>query len=295
MKKIPVILDTDIGCDIDDAWALAMLLNCPELDLKMVLVGTGDVEYRARNAAKMLDAAQRCDVPIGIGVGSDNICNSVETWLQDYPLSKYPGEVFKDGISKACEIITQSSEPVTVIGIGPMTDLAAMLKAEPGVVNNSRLVAMCGSIGKGLDGSEGRVAEWNITEDIAAAQAVFDSGWDTTITPLDTCGQLRLEGELYGKVRQSEVPVVVGLLEQFKIWDEKYSHGFFENKTSILFDAVAVYLAYSEDHLVMKDMQIKLAEDGEMIPEKSGSNVRVAIDWEDIRSFKEHLVKRICG
>ena len=50
-RRIPVILDTDIGNDIDDTWALGQLLNSPELDLKLVLTSTGDTEYRARVAA----------------------------------------------------------------------------------------------------------------------------------------------------------------------------------------------------------------------------------------------------
>ena len=52
-KKIPVILDTDIGGDIDDIWALAMLLKSPELDLRLVTTNTGNTEYRARVAARL--------------------------------------------------------------------------------------------------------------------------------------------------------------------------------------------------------------------------------------------------
>lgn len=67
-KRIPVILDTDIGGDIDDTWALAMLLNSPELDLKLVVTDTGNTTYRAKVAAKLLEVAGRTDVPIGIGL-----------------------------------------------------------------------------------------------------------------------------------------------------------------------------------------------------------------------------------
>ena len=63
---IPVILDTDIGSDIDDTWALAMLMRCPELDLKMVLTETADTTYRAALTAKFLTVAGRDDVPIAI-------------------------------------------------------------------------------------------------------------------------------------------------------------------------------------------------------------------------------------
>ena len=55
MDKIPVILDTDIGSDIDDTWALAMLLKSPELDLKFVTTTTGDPRYRAKIVAPEID------------------------------------------------------------------------------------------------------------------------------------------------------------------------------------------------------------------------------------------------
>lgn len=66
--KIPVILDTDIGGDIDDAWALALLLKSPELDLKMLLTDTGNPQYRGAVAGKYLEAAGRTDIPIGLGI-----------------------------------------------------------------------------------------------------------------------------------------------------------------------------------------------------------------------------------
>ncbi len=66
-QKTPVILDTDIGSDIDDTWALAFLLRCPELDLKIVVVSTGDTDYRAKLVAKQLMVAGRTDIAIGIG------------------------------------------------------------------------------------------------------------------------------------------------------------------------------------------------------------------------------------
>ncbi len=67
---IPVILDTDIGTDIDDTWALALLLRCPELDPKLILMETGDSTYRAKITAKLLAKAGRTAIPIGLGVNS---------------------------------------------------------------------------------------------------------------------------------------------------------------------------------------------------------------------------------
>src|SRR4051794_26657939 len=68
-SRIPVILDTDIGDDIDDTWAVAMLLKSPQFDVKLITTTNGKAEYRARLLAKLLTAGDRTNIPIGLGAG----------------------------------------------------------------------------------------------------------------------------------------------------------------------------------------------------------------------------------
>jgi inosine-uridine nucleoside N-ribohydrolase len=100
LKPIPVILDTDICWDIDDTWALIMLLNSPELDVRMILTATGNTPLRARLAAKILEIAGRTDIPIGIGLHQDNNGNMQDDWVNGYSLSRYPGKVYADGVMR---------------------------------------------------------------------------------------------------------------------------------------------------------------------------------------------------
>ena len=67
-KKIPVILDTDIGFDIDDTWALGLLLKCPELDVKLITTSSDNTPIKAKLVAKFLEIVGRTDIPIGIGL-----------------------------------------------------------------------------------------------------------------------------------------------------------------------------------------------------------------------------------
>ena len=62
-KPIPVILDTDIGDDFDDTWALLFLLKSPQFDVKLVTTSCGRAEYRAKVIAKLLTVAKRTDIP----------------------------------------------------------------------------------------------------------------------------------------------------------------------------------------------------------------------------------------
>ncbi len=67
-NKIPVIFDTDIGTDIDDSWALGLMLKCSELDPRLITTATGDTEYRARIVGKLLELTDRTEIPIGVGL-----------------------------------------------------------------------------------------------------------------------------------------------------------------------------------------------------------------------------------
>jgi hypothetical protein len=66
----PVILDTDIGSDMDDTWALVMMLRSPELDVKLITSASEDTQYRTKIIAKLLETAKRTDIPIGTGIST---------------------------------------------------------------------------------------------------------------------------------------------------------------------------------------------------------------------------------
>jgi inosine-uridine nucleoside N-ribohydrolase len=129
-KRIPVILDTDIGDDIDDTWALALLLKSPEFDLKLVTTDHGNTIYRAKIVARMLEIAKRTDVPIGIGIELSSNQGPQAPWVAGYDLSKYPGRVYKDGIKALIDTIMQSPEPITLLCIGPVPNIKAALERD---------------------------------------------------------------------------------------------------------------------------------------------------------------------
>ena len=290
-KKIPVILDTDIGTDIDDTWALAMLLKCPELDLKLVVSDTGNTTYRAEIAAKMLEIAGRADVPVGIGIRFADKTGPQEPWVEDFELSSYAGRVHRDGVTAIVETIMNSREPVTLICIGPLPNIGEALRREPRIAERARFVGMHGSIRRGHRGVEKASAEYNVAQHTEDCQKVFAASWDVTITPLDTCGLVVLEGDRYKKVLESSDPLARAVIENYRIWDE--SGEAWKVRSSVLFDTVAVYLAFSEELLEMEKLGIRVTDDGFTVVDDGAKQANCATDWRDLSAFEEFLVNRL--
>ena len=152
--KIPVIYDSDIGDDIDDTWALCMLLKSPEIDLKLVVGDMGKTEYRAKLFAKLLETAQRTDVPIGIGLDANvQGTGDQQAWVEDYDLQSYPGTIHEDGVQAIIDTIMNSPVPITVLAVGPLPNIREALKREPRIAEKARFVGMHGSVRKGYGGS----------------------------------------------------------------------------------------------------------------------------------------------
>lgn len=289
--RTPVILDTDIGDDIDDTWALAMLLKSPDLDLKLVTTTCGKAEYRARLIAKLLTVAGRDDIPIGLGEGGREGTGPQEAWIADYKLSSYRGKICQNAAAAIVDLIGSSGQPVTIISIGPSHTLAAALKAKPQIASKARYVGMQGSVFKGYDGGP-VTAEYNVKMNAPAAQKVLSAPWmKTTITPLDTCGLVTLSGDRFQKLVKSGDPLVKAVLENYRVW-AKMGRVSDLHSTSVLFDTVAVYLAYSDSRLLkLETLAISVTDDGITKVDRSGRKMAVAIAWKDLDGFRDKLVE----
>lgn len=297
-KKIPVILDTDIGIDIDDTWALAMMLRSPELDVKLILTDTGDTRYRARLTAKLLEIAGRTDIPIGIGIPLENQPMPQVPWVGDYDLSNYPGAVYEDGVGALVDTIMKSTEPVTLISIGPVPNIAAALQRAPQITQQTRYVGMQGSIRYGENGSQPACAEYNIVKYAHACQEVFSAPWEMTITPLDTCGLIRLRGEKYTAVHSCNDPLIQALFENYHIWAKLFKDAAGidpERESSVLYDTVAIYLAFSEEFLNIEKLPIRVTDDGYTVIDEKAKVIRCATSWKDQTEFENTLVRRLIG
>jgi inosine-uridine nucleoside N-ribohydrolase len=302
-RPVPAILDTDIGGDIDDTWALAMLLKCPELEPLLIATDTGDTEYRARIAARLLEIAGRTNIPVGVGrrFPGDGPRERQRAWVKDYDLARYRGTVHADGVQAIIDTIRHSPQPVTLICIGPMPNIRAALEREPRIAGNAHFVGMHGSFNLQHETNlnnrhirKGAKAETNVFSDIPAPQAVFAAPWlSMTITPLDTCGLVFLDGERYAKLRDSKDPVMQAVMENYRIWSPQNDESDPDTHSSILFDTVAVYLAFAAEDLVMEEMGVRVDDRGFTVEDPTARQIQVAIAWKDLDAYCDVLTNRL--
>jgi len=295
-RRIPVILDTDIGDDIDDTWALGLLLKSHELDLKLVVGDYGRTEYRSKLLAKFLEETKRTDVGVGIGLktGTEGE-GALADWVMGYRLEHYPGRIYQDGVQAMIDTIMRSRQPVTLICIAPMPNLAAALEKEPRIAGRVNLVSMAGSVRLGYGGSKTISEEWNVKADVKAAQRVFAAPWKSmTITPLDTCGVVSLEGEQYRRMLNSPDPIAAEVIENYRIWSRQNKVDA-EHQSTTLFDTVAVYLAIHQELCQMENLNVRVTDEGFTVIDPGARSMSVATAWKDLNAYREFLVQRLTG
>ena len=213
--RIPVILDTDMGDDIDDTWALAYLLKSPQLDLKLVTTTFGKAllpRAPGGQAAHRRRAHRRPCRPGRRRAGRRR--QDPQGWIADFPLTAYQGTVHQDGVQALIDTIDASTQTITLISIGPSDTAAAALARRPDIAAKVRFVGMQGSVRKGYGGGAPG-PEWNVKCNIPAAKKALLAPWtEMTITPLDTCSLVRVGGERFAALKRSSDPLVKAVLEE---------------------------------------------------------------------------------
>ena len=308
-RKIPVIFDTDICDDIDDTWALALLLQSPEFDVKLITTAVGNTQSKAKTVAKFLQTVGRADIPIGIGVQQHKGRHRQDAWAKDYELSSYPGKIYDDGVQALIDTIMKSRRRIKLVAVGPLPNIAAALDREPRIAEKAQFVGMHGSVRLGYGGSKKISAEYNVRADAKGCQKVFTAPWPITITPLDTCGLVRLKGDKYQKVLKKNSPVTRALIENYRAWQKqglrngnkdlseaelnKRTDQKINSSSSTLFDTVAIYLAMTSELVKMEKLPIKVDDEGYTRIDDSAKVMKCATAWKDLGAFEDYLVDRL--
>lgn len=186
-----IIFDTDPGTD--DALALMLAFNSPELDIRAITVVPGNVTAKQglENALRMASLANRCDVPVAGGAQHPLFQKLItaEFWHGKNGLANVelpPSKCKADkrfGPDLIIEIIHGAPHEITLVPVGPLTNIALAMQKDPSIVALVKEVILMGGSLKGGNVNAG--AEANIYGDPEAAQIVFQAGWPITMVGLD--------------------------------------------------------------------------------------------------------------
>ncbi len=271
-EKTPILLDTDIGSDIDDAFALALILASPELDLQGVTTCASSAEDRAWMVCRFLTAVGRKDVPVAWGRDPQP-----ESAIADQiQYRRHPAVIFnrtskpvqESAVDFLYAKLKAQQGKLTIVAIGPLTNIARLLTDHPDCKPwIKRIVIMGGSIKAGYEGKAGPEAEWNIKTDVAAARTVFTAGVPLTVAPLDATAALQLEEVQRKQLFAACTPLTMQVQALYQLWDKP---------TPTLFDPVAVTLAFDDQFFTLEDLRLEVDDKGFTRVVKGAANARVA-------------------
>jgi purine nucleosidase len=248
-----VIFDTDIGDDIDDAYALGLLLRSPEVQVVGVTTAFEDTHLRARLVTRFLKAAGRGDVPVYEGPKTPGTPHFTQAkWAEGLPDRSYP-----DAIAFVLETIRKNPGEITLVAVAPMTNVGALIAKDPATFRKlKRVVLMGGSIEVGYGGKKEPEAEWNIINDVAAAKALFGSGVPLYVMPLDST-EIPLGTERQAELFAKKTGMTEALRELTAEWSAASSH-----RSPTLFDVVAAAYVVKPDVCPMTTMRIEVDDKG---------------------------------
>ena len=283
-----IIIDTDIGDDVDDAFALALAVRSPEFQVLGVSTAFGDTEMRAKIADRFLGEVGRADVPVLAG----------KTTASKGPMSqrKYGegGHFAKgshgDAVDFLLEQIRKYPGEITLIAIGPLMNVGAAIDKDAATFRKlKRVVLMGGSIRRGY-GDLGYTApvlpmpEWNILNDVASAQKLFASGVPLFVMPLDST-QLKLDEVKRAFLFSQGTAVTDQLAVLYHLWGQE---------TPTLFDPMTLAFVLKPELCPVTGMHIRVDEKGMTREEPGVANAQVCLDSNSEDFFRFYL-RRVAG
>lgn len=286
-QKIPVILDTDIGDDVDDAYALLFAAHCSELEILGVTTVHGNTVARAQLAQKLLKQRGK-NIPVFAGETGQGNPRELADQLKTLTPEERSSEVQRSAVDFIVQTVNSRPGEVVLLPYGPQTNIAAALKKDPTLKNRvKRIVAMGGQV---YSARTGRLpadrAEYNIKSDVAAAQTVFSSGAPLTMVGLDVTLQLDLPEGYIQRLENSGNTAYQELVRLTKIWGRD---------RTILHDPLAVAAAFDPSLVLLEPLHIEVDHQGyTRLVEGKPPNVEVAT-WVNRHRFLALLMSRLLG
>jgi inosine-uridine nucleoside N-ribohydrolase len=288
-KKI--IFDTDPGTD--DAMALMLALNSPELDVRAITVVPGNVTATQglENALRMVSLANRCDIPVAGGAQHPLFQKLItaEFWHGKNGLANIelpPSKCHVDGRfgpDLIIQLVHASPHEITLVPVGPLTNIALAIEKDPSIVPLIKEVILMGGSIKG--GNVNASAEANIYNDPEAAQIVFQAGWPLTMVGLDAGDKTlfsRKHLEQLGKTHGPVNDFIYGVTKFLVELSEKFG-----DTGTPMYDPLAVGVAIDSALVTARAMHVDVETRGEFTRGETVANRRNEIERNVLHHFPD--------
>jgi purine nucleosidase len=293
-----VIIDTDIGDDIDDAFAVALALRSPELQILGITATFGDTEKRAKLLDRLLGEVGRSD--IAVAMGTPTAPKTAFTQLKYAEGGHFAKVAHPDAVTFMLDEIRKSPGEITLVAIGPLMNVGALIANDAATFRKlKRVVLMGGSIYRGygdvgLGTPRGPESEWNIKNDIPSAQKLFAAGVPLFVMPLDST-QLKMDAANRNLLFRQGTPLTDALTLLYHEWGQE---------TPTLFDPMTIAFMIKPELCPVVPMNIRVDEKGFTRPVDEGTgansqkgsapNAQVCLN-SNPEAFFHFLIPRLAG
>jgi purine nucleosidase len=308
VTPVPILLDTDIGTDVDDAIALALALASPEIDLQAVTIVSGDVTLRARIAKTLLRLAGRETIAVAAGVREPVLRQRSFLWLGHEGQGIVGADEGSEGarphaVPHAVDLLIDTVRRARphVVAIGPLSNLAVAIMKDPEVIGLiPHLTLMGGVLGIGSEPGTPS-SEYNLGSDPEAALVVLSAGIPTTLVPLDVTWKTFFTTADLDCLRSGQSRLVQTLCDAMEIWAPVHRQ-FYSGKrryradlVAFLHDPLTVAAVFNRSFLTFEWRRLRPAiVDGcfTLRAERDAPELEVAVKVDPPR-FVDFLVDRL--
>ncbi len=286
-----IILDTDIGTDVDDCLALAFILGSPEFQLEGITCVYGDVGLRARMTRKLLDLRGRNDVPVYLGTSEPLLGLQPVYWgghegrgLVE-PTGDLDGIETESAVDYIVRTVLAHPDEIHLIAIGPLTNIALAFTRDPRVARSLGGLTIMGGALRGPQNLHLRYVEHNILCDPEAAHVVLSAEIPKTLVPLDVTLRLRLTSEHLTQIEAANTPFHAATADQLARYPRFAQQGY-----TVPHDALAAAVVLRPDLVTLETVHIDVELAGRLTAgmtlmrrpvAEAPANAQVALDVDE--------------
>jgi purine nucleosidase len=277
-----VIIDTDIGDDIDDAFAVALALRSPELDIRGISTTFGDTETRAKLLDRLLGEAGRADIAVAVGTPTRPRTEFTQRRYAEGGRFRRPSH--PSAVDFILDQIRRHPGEITLVAIGPLGNVGALIERDPETFHKlKRVVMMGGAIQRGYGDPYSAPTppqpEWNILNDIPSARKLFASGVALFVMPLDST-QLKLDEVKRAFLFRQGTPLTDALTLLYHQWGQR---------TPTLFDPMTIAFIVDPALCPVEAMSVQVDDNGLTRPGSGAPNAQVCLRSDPQAFFRLYL------